>query len=145
MWKGLSWLQVRENWSSQPDKKPFVEWEKEVKISKEHKSIVITTVEVQDDFDLILHKFDLNKPLRISARILRFIKNCRKNKKSGPLKTAELVNQKKFYIKREQEKLVSSDKFEDDKMRLNLEKNDEGAYHYYYQQFLYKISNKHEL
>ena len=109
MWKGLSWLQVRENWSRQPDKKPFVEWEKEVKISKEHKSIVITTVEVQDDFDLILHKFDLNKPLRISARILRFIKNCRKNKKSGPLKTAELENQKKFYIKREQEKLVSSD------------------------------------
>ena len=36
---------------------PFVESEKEVKISKEHKSIVITTVEIQDDFVLILRKF----------------------------------------------------------------------------------------
>ena len=38
------------------------------------------------------------------------------------------MNQKKFYIKREQEKVVSSDRFEDDKKRLNLEKNDEGVY-----------------
>ena len=73
---------------------------------------------------LILHKLDLLKALRISAWILRFINTCRKNKKSGPLKTVELVNQKKFYIKREQEKVASSDWFEDDKMRINLEKND---------------------
>ena len=54
--------------------------------------------------------------------------NCRKNKKSRPLTTTELVNQKKNYIKREQEKVVSSDRSEDDKKRLNLEKNDEGVY-----------------
>ena len=91
-WKGPSWLQVKENW--QPDVKPSKEPEKEVKISKEHKSIVITTVAIQDDFDLILHIFDLHKALKTSAWILylRFINNCRKNKKSGPLTTAELVN-----------------------------------------------------
>ena len=127
-WKGPSWLQVKENWPRQPDIKPSEESEKEVEISKEHKYIVFTTVAIQDDFDLILHKFDLHKTLRISAWILRFINNCRKNKKSGPLTTAELVNQKKFYIKREQEKVVSSDRFEDDKKRLNLEKNYEGVY-----------------
>ena len=60
--------------------------------------------------------------------ILRFLNNCIKRKKSGSLTTAELVNQTKFYIKREQEKVVSSDRFEDDKKRLNLEKNDEGVY-----------------
>ena len=38
------------------------------------------------------------------------------------------MNQKKFYIKREQKKVVSSDRFEDDKKRLNLEKNDEGIF-----------------
>ena len=124
--EGPSWLQVKENWPRQPDIKPSEESEKEVKISKERKSIVFTTVAIQDDFDLILHKFDLHKALRISAWILRFI-NCRKNKKSGSLTTAELVDQKKFYVKREQEKVVSSDRFEEDKKRLNLEKNDEGA------------------
>ena len=94
-WKGPSWLQVKENWPGQPDRKPSVESEKEVKISKERKSIVITTVEIQDDFDLLLHKFSLHKALRISAWILRFISNCRKSKKSGSLTIVELVNQKK--------------------------------------------------
>ena len=93
--KRPSWLQAKENWPRQPNTKPSVESEKEVKISKEHKSIVITIVEIQDDFDLILDKFNLHKVLRISAWIQRFINNCRKNKKSGPLTTLELVNQKK--------------------------------------------------
>ena len=38
-----------------------IESEQEVKISKVIKSIVTTPVGVQDDFDLILHKFDLHK------------------------------------------------------------------------------------
>ena len=107
-WEGPSWLQVKENWPRQPDIKPSEESQKEVKISKEHKSIVFTIVPIQNDFDLILHKFDLHKALRISAWILRFISNCRKNKKSGPPSTIVLVNQKKCYIKCEQEKVVSS-------------------------------------
>ena len=124
----ISWLEVKENWPRQPDIKRSLESEKEVKISKEHKSIVITAVEVQDDFDLILNEFDLHKALRISAWILRFINTCRKNKKSGPLTTVELVNQKTFCIKCEQKKVASSDRFEGVKKRLNLEKNDEGVY-----------------
>ena len=83
---------------------------------------------MQDDFDLILHKFDIHKALRILAWILRFINNCRKNKKSDPLSTAGLVNQKKIYVKHEQYKVVSSDRFENNKKRLNLEENDEGVY-----------------
>ena len=126
-WEGPSWLQVKENWPRQLDIKPSEESEKVVKISKEHKSNVFTTVAIQDEFDLILHKFDLHKALRTSAWILRFINNCRKNKKSGPLTTVELVNQKTSEIS-EQEKVVSSDRFEDDKERLNLEKNDEAVY-----------------
>ena len=39
-WKGPSWLQVKENWPRQPDIKPSVESEKEVNISKEHKSLL---------------------------------------------------------------------------------------------------------
>ena len=66
-WEGPSWLQLKENWPRQPDIKPSEESEKEVKISKEHKSNVFTTVAIQDDFNLMLHKFDLHKVLRISA------------------------------------------------------------------------------
>ena len=90
-------MQVKENWPSQPDIKLYAKSEKEVKISKEHRSIVITTVEIQDDFDLLLHKFDLHKAFRISAWILRFISDYRKSKKPGPLRTVELVNPKKLH------------------------------------------------
>ena len=45
-WRRPSWLQVKKNWSRQPDIKPSVESEKEVKISKEHNSIVITAIEI---------------------------------------------------------------------------------------------------
>ena len=83
-WKGPSWLQVKENWLRQPGIKPSEESEKEVKISKEHKSIVFTTVAIQDDFNLILHKFDLHSLKNISLDL-------------------------------EQEKVVSSDRFEDKK------------------------------
>ena len=49
-----------------------MESEKEVKISKayRHKPIVLTPVEIQDDFDLMLQKFDLCKAFRISFSIL---------------------------------------------------------------------------
>ena len=77
---------------------PCVESEKEVKIPKEHKSIVITRVKIQDDFDLILRRFYLHKAFRILAWILRFISNCRKNKTSDPLTTKELVNKKKITL-----------------------------------------------
>ena len=43
------------------DKKPSVESEKRLKILKEHKSIVITAIEIQDDFYLILYKSDSQK------------------------------------------------------------------------------------
>ena len=85
-------------------------------------SIVITSVEIQDDFDLILHKVDSHKAFRISPWILRFINNCKENKKSGLLRTVELVNQKKIDIKCEQEEIASFDRFGDDKRRTNLKK-----------------------
>ena len=47
--------------ANRPDKKPSVESEKRLKILKEHKSIVITAIEIQDDFCLILYKSDSQK------------------------------------------------------------------------------------
>ena len=96
-WKDPYWWQVKENWPRKQDIKTSVESEKEVKISKEHKSIVITAAKIQGEFDLILQEFDLNNALRVPACIVRFINICRKSKKLGPLTTAELVNQKKIH------------------------------------------------
>ena len=119
---------VRRNLAEATRHKTICRSEKEVKISKERKSIVIRTVEIHDDFDLILHKFDLHKALWISVWILRFINNCRKNKKPGPLTTVELVNQKNFYIKGEQEKVVSSGRFEDDEKKTKPREKRYGVY-----------------
>ena len=47
--------------------KPSADSEKDVKISKKHKSIIITTVEIQEDFDLMLHKLDLQNVFRMST------------------------------------------------------------------------------
>ena len=57
--------------------KPSADSEKDVKISKKHKSILITTVEIQEDVDLMLHKLDLQNVFRMSTWILRFINNRR--------------------------------------------------------------------
>ena len=119
---------VRRNLAEATRQKTICRSEKEVKISKERNSIVIRTVEIHDDFDLILHKFDLHKALWISVWILRFINKCRKNKKPGPLTTVELVNQKNFYIKGEQEKVVSSGRFEDDEKKTKPREKRYGVY-----------------
>ena len=79
-WRGPSWLQVKRNWPMQTNQKSSVESEKEFKILKEHKSIVFTATEIQDDFCLILRKSDSHKTFRISAWVLIFINNCTKNK-----------------------------------------------------------------
>ena len=47
--------------------KPSADSEKDVKISKKHKSILITTVEIQEDVDLMLHKLDLQNVFRMST------------------------------------------------------------------------------
>ena len=95
-WKDPPRIQLKGNWPRQPDIKPSEESEKEVKTSKGHKSIVITTVKIQDDFYLILHKLDLNKTSRISAWILIFINNCRKNKEIKPANNRRISKSEKI-------------------------------------------------
>ena len=46
-----------------------------------------TTIEKSDTFDTMLEKHELYKFLRIIAWIKRFLNNCQKSKRNGPLKT----------------------------------------------------------
>ena len=66
--------------------------------------------------------------MRVSAWVTRFISDCQKIKKRGPLTTSEIQYQEKFCIKLEQRKVEHSDKFEESRKQLNLQLNCEGIY-----------------
>lgn len=51
---------------------------------------MIPTIEKLYTFDKLLPKHELYKLLRITAWIKKFINNCYKIKRSGPLKTDEM-------------------------------------------------------
>ena len=68
-----------------------------------------TTIEKTDIFHNLLEKHELCKFLRITAWIKRFLNNCQKTKRSGPLKTNETEYQKKFWSKREHHRVKDAE------------------------------------
>ena len=66
--------------------------------------------------------------MRVSARITRFLNNCRKIKKVRPQTTSEIQYQEKLYTKLEQTKLEHSKNIEDSRKQLNLQLNCEDIY-----------------
>ena len=85
-WNGPSWIaENKKNWPDQPILSESKQSEKETKIIKN------------------IHM------------ITRFINNCRKIKKRGPLTTSEIQCQEKLYIEREQRKIEHSEKFEENR------------------------------
>ena len=87
-----------------------------------------TTIEKSDIFHNSLEKHELCKFLRITASIKRFLNNCQKTKRSGPLKTDETEHQKKFWIKREQHRVKDTEEFKISNEMLDLQENVEGIY-----------------
>ena len=85
-----------------------------------------TTIEKLDIFNKLLEKHKLYKFLRITAWIKRFLNNCQKTKRSRPLKTDRIEHQKKFWIKKEQQRVKDTDKFKISKDMLDLQENVEG-------------------
>ena len=77
-------------------------------------------VKQKDLFYFLLDKYELHKVLRVSVWITRFINNCRKIKKKGPLTTSEIQCKQKFYIKCDQRTVEHSQKFEESRKQLNL-------------------------
>ena len=124
-WKGPTWLSNISLWPRQPTIGPTTESQVECKSIKE---IMTTTIEKSDTFDNLLEKHELYKFLRITAWIKRFLNNCQKTKRSSPLKTDETEHQKKFWIKREQQKVKNTEKFKISKEMLDLQENVEGIY-----------------
>ena len=104
-----------------------VESEKEAKLIKE---ILAATTAKDSIYDTFLKKHKLQETSRASAWISRFINNCRKTRRTGPLRNEEIEKQLTFYIKRAQTNVEKSEKFKEDKRKLNICMNQQGIYVY---------------
>ena len=127
--KGPEWLADYEKWPDDVITAPSKESESEAKLISE---VIATTIERSSNtLDKLLQKFSLWKTLRITAWMMRFIKNIKVKKEeqqSGPLVTQEIQNAQSTWIKLVQEVYEESKTFQEDKERLNLKKNNAGIY-----------------
>ena len=84
------------------------------------------TIQARHMFDKLLTKYEFWKFLRTTSWILRFLNNCRRTKQSGPLTTSDIEQRKKFWIKREQQRVQHSEKFKINEKRLDSQQNSNG-------------------
>ena len=126
-WEGPSWLPDKTKWPNQPLITSATESEKKTKRIKELVAIVIQSNQ-RSEYNYLLSKYELLKTLRILAWIYRFINNSRKVIKSGPLTSKEIERRRKYLIEQVQREVEHSEKFIDNKKRLNLHKNQEEIY-----------------
>ena len=124
-WNGLKWLSNHELWPTNHVTKESPESAAEAKVIKE--VLAVVSVDELDEFDNLLGKFNLKKSLRVFAWISRFVRSCRGDKSVGPLITAELEEQMKWWIRRVQQRARTSNKFHDEQLQLNLQENGEGV------------------
>ena len=107
VFQGPSWLPYPENWPSDIVTSPSNETQAEAKVIKEVLAV------------------------RICSWIRRFIQNCklkRQQKISEPLYTAETNRQIEFLVRDSQVRCMNTASFEEDQLRLNLQKNEDGLY-----------------
>ena len=112
-WKDPTWLSNISLWPRQPTIDQTTESQVECKSIKD---VMTTAIEKSDTF------------LRITAWIKRFLNNCQKTKRSRPLKTDRIEHQKKFWIKKEQQRVKDTKKFKISKEMLDLQENVEKMY-----------------
>lgn len=78
-----------------------------------------------------MQKWDLWKTIRVGSWVSRFFRNCRAKRQqrtTGPITTEETNSQIEFWERRTQIRCQSTTKFQDDQLRLNLQKNKDGLY-----------------
>lgn len=123
--KGPSWLQDEMKWPPNPVIKPTSETQEEAKAMWKVLPVAVQNP-VDDPYLVLLEKYPLKKTLRIGSWMQRFVDNSRRTatERSGerrkPLTTEELENQRRWWIKRVQEKATEESKFVLEKTQLNL-------------------------
>lgn len=122
-WNGLEWLQDQDAWPLNPVSASSKESESESKIIREVLAAKIVDQD-KDVFDQLLEGHDL----RVSAWIVRFVRNCRSGtpKFVRPISAAEQESRTSWWIRRVQSRAMNLPKFDGDKLQLNLQCNGEG-------------------
>ena len=86
---------------------------------------------MKDTLHQVLEKHGFWQTIRITSWVARFIQNCKKGKKyrlSGTLTACETEKQVKFLVGRAQNSRLNTNKFHEDQLKLNLQKNEEGLF-----------------
>ena len=127
-WHGPMWLPFPESWPADIVTTPTKESQAKAKIIR---GVLGVTVKTDDDLDLVMHKYDLWKAIRICSWVVRFTKNCRAKRQqriTGPITTEETANQLQFWVRRSQVRSQGTIKFDEDQMKLNLQKDIDGIF-----------------
>ena len=125
--KRPEWLAGPESWPAEILTEPSEETEAEAKLTKE---VLGTIAETKDDLGESLNKHSFWKTMRVTAWIMCFVQNCKQKKPerlAGPLTTSETDKAVHWWVKRAQESNMGTEKFKQDQLSLNLQKNSEGV------------------
>ncbi|KAL9957559.1 hypothetical protein ACROYT_G039201, partial [Oculina patagonica] len=125
-WRGPKWLSQPSAWPVDITTTATAETLAEAKTVQE--IFKLATNQEVDRFDAVLNKYGLWRVLRIGGWVARFVHNSRsppRERKTGPLTTEELKVQRRFWEKRAQQEGVKSENYENDRLQLNLQLNDQ--------------------
>ena len=130
LWKkGPCWLSDSRDWPTDIVTDATKESESESQIIKDIMKLAVSR-EI-DQLDHMFNKLTFWKAIRVTAWIVRFVRNCRvkrNQRTAGPLRTMETNEQKKFWLRRAQQDCKETDEFKEDQQRLNLQLNKEKLY-----------------
>ena len=125
-WSGPEWLPKGQKWPPDIETKTIPESQAEAKVIRE--ALAVAQVQ-EDNLDTLLGKLTLWQTLRVCAWIGRFIHNARStrsNRKKGLLTTEEISKQRILWLKRLQETFNTAERFEEHRLQLNLQPNENG-------------------
>ena len=118
--KGPAWLSYPNDWPRQPEVCQTAETAKETIVNK---TMVMKNVNRdQSIIDQMLTKYTYHRLLRVTAFILRFVKNAKGGSVGGPLTTEEITNAEHVWVRIIQEHLPVAD------LDLTLRKDEKGEW-----------------
>ena len=121
-WDGPEWLATPEHWPADVLNQPTKESQVEAKLVQK---VLAVAVDDNDEIKKVLHKFQLQKAIRVCAWMRRFAHNCLRSRRAsrivGPLTTEETDRQRLFWERQAQQ----SCDIERDRVALNLQPNQE--------------------
>ena len=125
---GAVWLSNKTNWPPNPLITESDKSRVETKLAREIFNLAIME---EDSFDELLGKFNMWKVMRVGAWVTQLVTNLRVRegeRTTSPLKTKETQKQITFWVKKAQARHEASSVFQEDKLQLNLQRNEEDIY-----------------